>query len=489
MSFLVYDLIFFAVFTLGVILFLYKRKKNIRREGIVYLYRTKLGIELIDYIGGKNKKIINFLQYISVFVGYVLMIGVMYMLIRVVYIYLFFPQITQLVKAPPLVPLIPYFPAIFGVQSFFPPFYFTYFILAIAVVAVVHEFSHGIVAKANGLKIKSTGFAFIGPIIGAFVEPDEKAMKRKSKFTQMSILSAGVFANLIVAAIFFALIFIFMSVAFTQSGAIFSTYAMDAVNVSAISSIQGYALQNPSTENIINLIDSRKIENNFSINLDSKPINLTEIEAGNRIYFIDVNLLKEEVNSTDIIVAYGDYPAIRAGLKGAIIEFNGNKISNQKELSAEIENTTPGQNIMLKTNFNGNILTYNLILTSSPDNESLAFLGVASFNMEQAGFIKGTLYRFLNSFKDPATLYAPKSSPELTIFIRDLLWWIIIINFFVAFFNMIPAGIFDGGRFFYLIILSITKSEKNTKKVYKIMMYLILLILAATMVSWLLAII
>ena len=57
-------------------------------------------------------------------------------------IYILHPEITKIIKAPPIAPLIPYFPKLFGMESFFPPFYFTYFIVALAIVAVVHELSH-----------------------------------------------------------------------------------------------------------------------------------------------------------------------------------------------------------------------------------------------------------------------------------------------------------------------------------------------------------
>ena len=123
MRFIYYDLIFLAFFSVFVIFFLYRRKKNLKREGILYLYKTKIGIKFIEHVGKKYKKILNVLQYFSIATGYLLMIGILYILIFALYIYKQFPQVTQIIKAPPLLPLIPYFPKLFGVQSFFPPFY------------------------------------------------------------------------------------------------------------------------------------------------------------------------------------------------------------------------------------------------------------------------------------------------------------------------------------------------------------------------------
>ena len=53
------------------------------------------------------------------------------------------------------------------------------------------------------------------------------------------------------------------------------------------------------------------------------------------------------------------------------------------------------------------------------------------------------------------------------IFIYDLLWWLIIISISVALVNMLPVGIFDGGRFFYITVLAMTKKEKVAKKSFK----------------------
>ena len=388
MSFLLYDLIFLGIFCLFIVSFLYKRRKNLKREGIIYLYRTKVGIRFIDYVGKKFKRVLGVLQYFSIALGYVLMIAVFYMLIKVTYTYLAFPEITRIIKAPPLVPLIPYFPEIFGVQSFFPPFYFTYFIIAVLVVATVHEFSHGIFAKAKGLKIKSTGFAFLGPIIGAFVEPDEKKMEKQPKLAQMGILSAGVFANVITTILFIFIAWLFLFLAFTEGGFIFNGYILTAVNVSSISSIGNYSIElnNANAEGILSLIKSGEIKESLGIPLDGKAINMTEIKANNKTYFISLEDLKAQlVVNKEVLVAFPDLPAVRSGLKGTIIELNGEKIKNQETLSRELAKYKPGDEVTIKTKFKEVILSYNLRLAESPLDKNKAFLGVSSTNYDNSG--------------------------------------------------------------------------------------------------------
>ena len=98
------------------------------------------------------------------------MAGALFLLGSVVYLML---KVPILPKIPPLIPLVPYIDKILP-TGLVPPFYFTYWIIAIAIVAVFHEFAHGIFAKIRGIRLKSTGFGFLGPLLAAFVEIDEK---------------------------------------------------------------------------------------------------------------------------------------------------------------------------------------------------------------------------------------------------------------------------------------------------------------------------
>jgi len=196
MSFFIYDISFLILFSLVVGIFLWKRKKNLKREGIMYLYRTQVGVKIINYIGKKYKRTLRVMSFLAVISGYALMMSMIYFLGKLMYIYFFLPDVVRAIKIPPLMPLIPYLPSLFKVD-FLPPFYFTYWIIAIACIAVFHEFAHGIIAKRYGVKIKTTGFGFLGPFLAAFVEPDEKQMQKKTKFQQIAVLSAGTFINLI----------------------------------------------------------------------------------------------------------------------------------------------------------------------------------------------------------------------------------------------------------------------------------------------------
>tara|TARA_Y100000310_G_scaffold98059_1_gene95725 strand:- start:2597 stop:4021 length:1425 start_codon:yes stop_codon:yes gene_type:complete len=468
-GFLFYDLIFLVVFTLWVVWFLYTRKSNLKREGIIYLYRTSLGIKFIDYVGKKYKKVINVSQYLSVTLGFFLMGAILFLLSFTLYTYVKFPQITQVVKAPPLLPLIPYFPALFGLESFFPPLYFTYWIVAILIVAVVHEFSHGIFAKFHGLKIKSTGFAFLGPILGAFVEPDETEMVKKSNFAQMSILSAGVFANIITTLIFFLLLWLTFSVAFTPAGVLINSYPSGYIEIGNIQRVNDVLFYGEFD----NLLDSE----------------ITTIDTNFGSYLVPTESLEQqlEIIGDDLeigrINVFLDAPAVRNGVVGAVSKIDGVEIRSLEDLEDALGSKSPGEKVAVETITSKGKENYEFDLDAHPDDSEMAFLGI-NLNSGPSegfrGFISNTLF-----FKDSALYYEELNKP--LVFVYYLFWWIVVINFFVALFNMLPLGILDGGRFFYLTVLGITKSEKATKVIYKILFYSILLIFFGLMFSWLIA--
>ncbi len=478
MDFLFYDIIFLILFGIFVILFLYKNRKNLQRDmKIAFLYKTQFGIKVINYIGIKYKKIINVLKYFSIFLGYILMISVIYLGGRAVYQYLRYPQLTEIIKAPPLAPVIPYFPQLFGLKSFFPPFYFTYFIISILVVATVHEFSHGIFAKAVGLKIKSTGFAFLGPFLGAFVEPDEKKMAKKSKADQMGILSAGVFSNLIFAGVFLLILTGVFYLNFVPSGALFDTYSTSIVNVSSINKINGIIIENNTHKVLIENIEDN-ISEEIIMDLNGDSQNLTRVYAGNKSYLVSLKNLKEQLETgTNFVRLYGDYPAINAGLKGAIIEIQGEYIRKYSDLSEIMENYGPGDKINIKTKYKEEIIEYNITLAQHPNNENKGIIGIGNTIMSTTQIE----YTFA-FFREPFTNYQAKS--EFVSFIYYLIFWIFLLNFLVALFNMLPFAILDGGRFFYLTVLGIIKNEKISEKIYKYVGMLILFFLLLMMVVW-----
>jgi membrane-associated protease RseP (regulator of RpoE activity) len=458
-TFKYYDLHFLILFSALITFFLYRKRKNLKREGIAYLYRTRVGIKVINYIGDNYRKTLKVLGYFSIVVGYLLMVSMIYLLVKSIGLFLQ-PEFVKAVKIPPIAPLIPYLPEIFKVD-FLPPFYFTYWIIALGIVAVVHEFSHGIFAKLNNIKIKSTGFLFLGPFFGAFVEPDEKKMKKLKKVNQIAILSAGTFSNVLLVILFSLILWVFFALSFTAGGVIFSMYSFDSVNVSEISGIG-------------------------SATFLANGLNLTKINVADKNYYIDSKQI-DNLNKSEFIYAYEDSPALNAGLSGIIIEIGGKKIRNSVDFRSELLKSKPGDSIVIITLQNTTRRDYTIVLGQNPANKSMPYLGIALPSESPQKSILGRVRGVLTFFRDPSTYYAPRFSTDLIDFIYDLLWWIILINFSVALVNMLPVGIFDGGRVFYLTVWGLTKREKFAKISSKVATYIILGIFVLLMLLWIYA--
>lgn len=486
MSFYIYDVTFLVLFSILVGFFLYKKRHNLKREGIMYLYRTQIGVKFINYIGEKYKRFLSIFAFIGIICGYLLMASMIYFLYKLIYLYLFVPEVVKAIKIPPLMPLIPYLPEAFKID-FLPPFYFAYWIIAIAVIAIFHEFAHGIIARRYGVKILTTGFGFLGPFLAAFVEPDEKQMVQKPKYQQIAILSAGVFTNLILAIIFFVLLSLFFMAAYIPAGAMFNTYTPGLININSIEDLGGKKVINASNENILKIIQENNLTDELALGKGDNEIKLTKMIADNKTYFITIEKLELQLKKgyNDIVV-YEDLPAINQGLSGVIININNREIKTNDDLADELKKYKPGDKINLITkdiskNREG-ILEFNFILGEDHDQKGRAVLGIGLVGKDER--VLGKIADFFNFFKKSATYYEPRFNIDLIVFIYNLIWWLALINLSVAMINMWPVGIFDGGRMFMLTIWAITGSERLGKLAFKIATYLILGSLAILMIGW-----
>jgi len=456
-NFILLDLAFLVSFTLAVVLFLYVRRRNLQRQGLLYLYRTRVGIKIIDWTAKKFEKILKPLQYLIVASGYLLMAFMIWFLIKFSWFYLTSPVAARALKVPVLIPLIPYLPALFKLD-FLPPFYFTYWIIIIAIIAIPHEFAHGIFARLNKIKVHSTGFGFLGPFLAAFVEPDEKEMEKASKFSQLSILASGTFANVLITIFFGILLWLFFISSFTAAGVSFSTYSTVALNTSDISI------------------------------LDSEPndLGLIEIRASGLSFFTNPDTLQQtQDRGIEYVIAFEDTPAYNARIIGAITEIDGISITSQADLSGTILSHSPGDQVEIKT-INTDTKEINTYDIEFADRGGRAYLGVGTILLPSSNGIMGKFYTVLAGIKNPIVYYE-STIGDYGVFIYDFLWWAVIVSLSVALVNMIPVGIFDGGKFFLLTVWSLTGSRKAGEKAFMISTWLILILVAALMLKWLFA--
>ncbi len=191
---LLLTIIILVVFGLFVII----ERKRFDVEGkVVFLYKTKVGLKLMKKIA-RFKRLINIYSTIGVFVALAGIAFVLYLFLPYLYLMITSPTTTF----PAVAPLFPVsislhgIPVLIGVPIL-------YILIAIIVLAALHEASHGVVALSKNINIKSTGFGFLfGVLPLAFVEPDEKKIIKAKRMDRLRIFSAGAFTNVVLGFIF-----------------------------------------------------------------------------------------------------------------------------------------------------------------------------------------------------------------------------------------------------------------------------------------------
>lgn len=70
-------------------------------------------------------------------------------------------------------------------------------LLSIFVILVAHEFSHAIIARREGIRVKSMGYGFLAILPLGFAEPDEKQIERAPSLKKTRIFAAGSWSNIV----------------------------------------------------------------------------------------------------------------------------------------------------------------------------------------------------------------------------------------------------------------------------------------------------
>ncbi len=188
-----WTILFYAVII--ALIYRYRHKLDWQAR-FIGLYRTKVGLKLMSRLG-KHEKLFKTLGYIGIVVGFAGMAFISFMLLKGLYDLVFVPT------APPVIsPVIPgvTIPGI-GIKV---PLVIGW--LALFLIIVIHEFSHGVVARAWKIPVKSSGLMVFGPLAGAFVEPDDKSLSKKPKRAQLSVFAAGPFSNILSVLLFLGLL-------------------------------------------------------------------------------------------------------------------------------------------------------------------------------------------------------------------------------------------------------------------------------------------
>lgn len=309
-------IVFLAILTIFVFL---KRKALDTKQIIPYflyfsMYKTKFGLSLMDSMAKRHKRLVLYAGYTGILVGFLGMLFISYGLISNIYVLFTKPEAT------PGVGIVLPFKA---KGIFFVPFF--YWIISIFVIAVVHEFAHGLLARSHNLKVKSSGFAFLGIIIpiipAAFVEPDEKELRKRPHKQQLSVFAAGPFSNIITALLFMAIAsFVLAPIAnavIEPNGVKVSDYVKGSQKFPAESAgikigeiIQGIdSKQTPYVSNLSSALRSKKPNDVATIRTDkaSYEIRLGKNPENESMAYIGAYLEQSTKINDNIKANYGEF--------------------------------------------------------------------------------------------------------------------------------------------------------------------------------------
>lgn len=188
---------FFALIAIA----LYRDRKHVEVKAyIFFLRKTKKGIEILDQVA-RPKTLWKIVGTVGILVAFYLMFYGMFL----------FSEIGKgilsgQIKQPGLNLIFPSPSSqqVAGSGYILIPFWS--WIILIASVIVPHEFMHGVLSRVEKVRVKSVGLALFAIFPGAFVEPDERQLKKIGLLGKLRIFAAGGFSNFIVYLLVFALV-------------------------------------------------------------------------------------------------------------------------------------------------------------------------------------------------------------------------------------------------------------------------------------------
>lgn len=363
------------------------------------IIKTSRGQNLLEKLS--KYRFISILSWLSLFLMPIFSLLAISILILTASLYLSFPEVREIARETGpqgalLIPgLNPYLPIIYGW-------------IAIFIGVVIHELSHGVIARAVDVPVRSSGvMLFLFLPIGAFVEVDDTKLDSTSFKKSGRIIAAGSGSNIVVGLISLLLL---VGVVNTMEP------VADGIPISQI------------------VVDS--------------PANLSGLLPGdiithlNNIPVTDSNSFSENFNSLspgDIVVLTIQRQSVQSDYEIVL----SSRPDNPEEAFIGIMRPSVDIDDSLSRYQNGLGLSPNiLVYFSFPSSDSYS----VPFSSSMQNF------------------YTSSLGSQYTI-LTNLLFWIWFINFNLGVFNALPLGPLDGGQAFKRGLKSITKNNISPNKI------------------------
>ena len=363
------------------------------------IIKTSRGQRLLEKLS--KFRFISVLSWISLFLMPIFSLLAISILILTASLYLSFPEVREIARetGPQGALLIP------GINPYLPIIYGW---IAIFIGIVIHELSHGVIARAVDIPVRSSGvMLFLFLPIGAFVEVDDTKLDSTSFKKSGRIIAAGSGSNIVVGLISLLLL---VGVVNTMEP------VADGIPVSQI------VVDSPA--NIAGLLPGDIVThfNNIPVNNpDSFSQNLDSLSPGDTI----VLTIQRQFVTSDYEIVLSSRP------------------DNPEEAFIGIMRPSVDLDESLSRYQNGLSLSPNiLVYFSFPSSDSYAI----PFSSSMQNF------------------YTSSLGNQYTV-LTNLLFWIWFINFNLGIFNALPLGPLDGGQAFKRGLKSITKNKISPNRI------------------------
>ena len=398
--------------------------------GVILMVRSKRGLKLLDKTV-KPRGFWRFYGEVSLWVCIfsMLMVGLL-MVIAFITALVTPPQTpppsaSELVAIPGLNPVIP-----LGWGA-----------LAFIVALVIHEFGHGLQARAHGMRIRAFGLLQLGPLpLGAFAEPQYEELTNAPSKERMRMFAAGPATNLFAAIV--CLMFL---------GGLAGQFVAsdDGVHVRGIVQEEGAYNAGLEPWDTIQSIDGQAVTNVDDF------YDIMAVYSANDTIAITVmhqNGQVETLNATlsDKYDYYVDLGWSKSNLEGLGIE-KGDPFLGVEGLSGG----TAGIDRLagpLSPRWDGNILQKSVMVpfhTLSMMIVPFELQGVAMHPFEES---------LLEADENP---FAQTLGTNGLLFLVNLFFWLLWVNILLGFTNLIPMVPFDGGHMFKDMLRGILNGVKR----------------------------
>jgi len=419
-DFYLLSVIIFAII-LAVIFFL--DRKNVKRESILLLRRTKRGKESLIRLGTRFPRFWKVVGIIGVAAGFIIS--------GYTFLWLIGNSVNIMTSGAAEASFMFVLPSASPEANMGPGYLavpFWYWIISIGLLIVVHEGFHGIMAAMEKVRIKSLGWGLLAVIPLAFVEPDEEELQKKSASSQLRVFAAGSFANFLLAGVCLLIGATVFSGMVVPTGVayqgVFADYPAEEVNLTGmIIRIDDYDIR--TTDDLS--IALREIGHNKTVTI------YTLTEDGEESFTLKTAAQPEVGYApdawTDVVLNMEQYVPGTTEFAGWVSGSQSNDWASTKYEISFWEYT--------KENYHG--------LAEKAD-QKIAELNVKLQGFQQSGFIGISQVSTVAEVADEYKAYSGAIG-----FFSGLLFFIILINLGVGVANLLPIKPLDGGRMWDIV--------------------------------------